>query len=108
MGGWSLALGPKARVVQVVNGLEPDCWYEFAGFLRVDKNERAQLGVIDQEGKEWHSPSVSGNSPHWYRCILHLKTGHNQTRATVFVQRLSDGPGLVFADDFGLVLLRKN
>jgi hypothetical protein len=107
MGGWSIELQPDAEIAQIVRGLDPNTWYEFAGFLRVDRNERAYLGVRDHGRKESHSPSVSGNSPNWYRCILHFKTGPNQTRATVFVRRVSDGSGEVFADDFGLVYVRK-
>jgi hypothetical protein len=108
IGGWSIELKSNSEIAQVVRGLDPNTWYEFAGFLRVDRDERAYLGVRDHGRRETHSPSVSGNSPNWYRCILHFKTGSNQTQATVFVRRVSDGSGEVFADDFGLVFVRKD
>jgi hypothetical protein len=103
-----MELGPGAEIMQEVRGLDPDTWYEFAGFLRVDRGERAIIGVREFGGEETYSPSVTRNSPNWYRCIVHFKTGRSSTSAKVFVRRTTKGDGRVFADDFGLIHVRKN
>lgn len=109
MGKSSMKLGPKAEIAQVVTGLAPNTWYEFAGFLKTENNERAELGVRDHGDMETLSPSFGkhrGIPQNWVRSILHFKTGPSSTSATVFIRRTTNGEGRVFADDCGLVYLK--
>jgi hypothetical protein len=109
MGSSSMKLGPNGEIAQVVTGLTPNTWYEFAGFLKTENNERAELGVRDHGEIERLSPSFGkhrGIPQDWVRSILHFKTGPSSTSATVFIRRTTDGEGRVFTDDCGLIFLR--
>lgn len=109
MGNSSMQLGPNAEIAQVVTGLTPNTWYEFAGFLKTENEERAELGVRDHGEMETLSPSFGkhrGIPQNWARSTLHFKTGPSSTSATVFIRRTTDGEGRVFADDCGLIFLK--
>ncbi|KQC28690.1 right-handed parallel beta-helix repeat-containing protein [Flagellimonas eckloniae] len=109
MGNSSIKLGPNAEIAQVVTGLTPNTWYEFAGFLKTENEERAELGVRDHGEMETLSPSFGkhrGIPQNWARSTLHFKTGPSSTSATVFIRRTTDGEGRVFADDCGLIFLK--
>jgi hypothetical protein len=111
MGSSSMKLGPNGEIAQVITGLTPNTWYEFAGFLKTENNERAELGVRDHGEIETLSPSFGkhrGIPQNWARSTLHFKTGPSSTSATVFIRRTTDGEGRVFADDCGLIFLRYN
>lgn len=110
MGVSSMKLvGLNAEIAQVVSGLTPNTWYEFAGFLKTENNERVELGVRDHGEMETLSPSSGkhrGVGQNWVRSILHFKTGPTSTNATVFIRRTTDGEGRVFTDDTGLIFLK--
>ncbi len=108
MGAASLMLGARSEVFQTVTGLEPGSWYELAAFLRVDKGELACIGVRDSHDGEQQSPFMENKAPYWYRVLVRFRTAPDQTKATVYLRRVSDGKGKVFVDDCGLIYLHKN
>lgn len=105
MGAHSVELaGNRSEIRQVVTDLEPDCTYQFSGFLRVDKGERAVLGVRFPDGQEFTSPDVTFGAPAWRRVNLSFSSQEGAGDVVVFVRRLSQGSGNVYFDDAGLVL----
>jgi hypothetical protein len=104
MGHYSMELGPgNSEISQIVTGLQENTWYEFAGWLRVDGKEKAFLGVRNYGGEERTGSKVIRHRQVWTRSLLQFKTGANESSAQVFVRRLTEGDGRVYADDFGLV-----
>ena len=104
MGSYSMELRPgETEIVQDIEGLSPDTWYEFAGWVRVDKGETARLGVRNYGGPEIRGITISGNSPRWNRSLVTFKTGPNSSFVQIFIRRENSGDGKIFIDDFGLI-----
>jgi hypothetical protein len=105
IGRWSLRLDVPGEVGQVVEELQPDSWYQFAGFLLAAPGETVLLGVdAGKDVPKWLGSAVSGSKT-WIRTVVRFKTAKNQTSVRVFAKRVTDGPGNVFVDDCGLVLV---
>ncbi len=95
-----LKLSGKARVEQVIGGLQPRTAYQLSSWLRSgDGKEAAILGVRDHGGPD---ATASSDSAEWTRKTVDFTTGPGKTSATVFVAKAADGPGAVFADNLGL------
>ncbi len=85
---------------QTVAGLRPNTKYTLSGWLRVsDGKETAGIGVRNYGGKELVATS---RSKEWTRKTVEFTTGKANTTATVFLVKMSDGPGFVFCDNTGL------
>jgi len=106
MGRWSVKLGQGAEISQTVTGLASDTWYEFSGFLKVEKDGNGFLGVYDNDSNlEHHSVSISGNEPKWNRGVVRFKTGLKGTGVKVYVKNDSRSEKEIFADDLGLIMV---
>ncbi len=105
MGNYSIGLtGKSGEVYQEVRYLHPNAEYEFIGHLRVDRGERAVIGVRWADGTEFLSPVVMDTAPGWNRVRLGFDMPEKHETITIFVRRLSDGAGQVYIDDFGLIM----
>jgi hypothetical protein len=104
IGWWSMRLEKAGEVSQVVEGLRPDRWYQFAGFLRADDSVRCQLGVDLGNGRETFGVIIE-NRRDWIRGVVRFKTDGESCSPRVFARRLNDGGGMAFLDDCGLVLI---
>jgi len=107
MGQHSIALtANSSKLFQKVTGLISGHEYVFIGHLRVDRGERALLGVRFPDGTEIVSPHVTFGAPEWRRIRLYFTVPGEVSTIEVFVRRLSDGDGEIFADDFGLCFVK--
>ncbi len=89
-------------VEQTITGLFPNTSYTLSGWVKVsDPDESIRLVVSDSGGT---SPEASfkSNSAIWTRLIVEFKTGSASTTAKISLQKTSNGPGYVFADNLGL------
>ena len=92
--------GGRCGVEQTVAGLHPNTRYTLSGWLRAsDGKETAGIGVRNYGGKELVATS---RSKEWTRKTVEFTTGKTNTTATVFLGKMSDGPGFVFCDNTGL------
>ncbi len=91
-------------IMQIVENLTPDSYYEFAGWIKVEEGEEGRIGIRDYGGEELSS-TVTDTKEGWERHIFFIKTGPSSTSATVFLEKTTSGPNNVYGDDFGLVYL---
>lgn len=91
---------------QVITGLEPNTYYEYAGWLKVDAGQQGKIGVKDYGGSDRYH-LVNDTKTGWLRKIIVFKTGPSQTKATIYFENISKTEGNVYGDDFGLVRLGK-
>jgi hypothetical protein len=104
MGRHSIELAAAgSEIHQHISDLEAEAFYQFIGFLRVDDDEQAVLGVRYADDSEFVSPHVIGSAPGWQRVNLSFQTPATGETVTVFVRRLTNGSGSVYFDDAGLV-----
>lgn len=100
-----------SEVFQSVSGLEPDSSYRFIGFIRVDKNSAAVIGVRFPDGREFISTEVGGGyfswKPGWQRADISFDTFGESSEVIVFVRRIRGNEGQVYFDDAGLILESK-
>ncbi len=107
MGSASMKLGEDGVVTQRVTGLEPGSWYEFAAFVRADRNGRAAAVAELEDGSVFESPHAANTSREWYLLKVRFRTGPAQREVKVSVRSKSERGGNVFVDDCGLVYLKK-
>lgn len=100
-----------SEVSQAITGLERDSIYRFIGFIRVEKDSAAQIGVRYPDGREYLSTDVTGAyyswEPGWRRIDLSFDTSGDSTKVTVFARRIRGNEGSVHFDDAGLILESK-
>ncbi len=110
MGKYSIKLEQGAKISQTIIGLVPNAWYEFSGFLKVEKNGCGYIGISDNADMEQKSTFFTGKKLNtsisdWNRALVRFKTDLNNTSVKVYVKNDSESKKNVFVDDLGLILI---
>lgn len=105
MGSWSIKLQQKSKISQTISGLIPNSWYEFSGFLRVEKDGNGYLYASDYGSIEQQSVTIRSNKSNWNKAVLRFRTGPKNTSVKIAVRNDSELEKEVFIDDFGLILI---
>ena len=98
-----LKLGPaQAALSQNVTGLTPGAPYRLSGWVYVDRGETALIQVTFPNGE---SKRIAVTDTQYVQATLHFTGSPKPSSVTVSISKTSDGPGCIYADDFGLVKL---